>query len=220
MKALLLLAFPVFLLVTSCTAVRSKQLVGKTKVDLSQEDGEASLSAIAGEWVNIEGDVTPFVVTNAKEGQVRCGPVDDDDSFTMTLRKSGEHIFANFPPDEKGERVWLLMKARGETEELIFWAPDVAIFRDLIAKGKIKGTNDPESKKDKNGKERKNQSPGAVIDDPGGEWVEKVVAGEFGVVFNWQDPLVLRKKVAGKDSPDSENGGEGTKGPVIPATDE
>ena len=121
------------------------------------------------------------------------------------LRTSGNDVFVNFPPDEDGERIWMLMRVQGEMNEIILWDPDTALFRDLIEKGKIKGTNDPESTIDENGEETKNRNPGAVIDDPTGEWVEKMIADEFGVVFDWKDPHVLRRNVVEDDAAPEEN---------------
>ncbi len=205
MKVLFLIALPIFLLVSGCSSVRSKQLVGKTKVDLTQSIGEVPLALIAGEWLDLDGDVISVIVTNAKEGELHCETVDndDDDPAKLTLRKSGDHVFVNYPPDEDGERDWFLMKIQGEMKGILLRRPDTAIFRELIAKGKIKGVNDPESKKDEDGNEFKNRRPGAVIDDPSGEWVEKMIAGEFGVVFDWQNPTVLRKKEAGAEASDT-----------------
>ena len=78
----------------------------------------------------------------------------------------------------------------------------------LIDEGKIKGTNDPETTMDAEGKEVKNNNPGAVIDDPEGEWVRKMVAGEFGVLMDWKHPHVLRRVVKTAEGEGEGNSGE------------
>ncbi|MDA0768152.1 MAG: hypothetical protein O3A87_11145 [Verrucomicrobia bacterium] len=96
--------------------------------------------------------------------------------------------------------------------ELIVWEPDMKLFRKLIAEGTIKGTNEPETRVDDGGKEVRNPTPGAVIDDPEGEWVKKMVAGEFGVLMAWRHPHVLGRVVKDEAGPGegAGAGGDGT----------
>ena len=71
--------------------------------------------------------------------------------------------------------------------------------------GEIKGTNDPETEIGPEGEEVTKQNPGAVIDDSEGLWVQKMIAGEFGVLVDWKNPKVLRRVV----KPGEEEGEEG-----------
>ena len=90
----------------------------------------------------------------------------DDDPTKVKLRRTDDYAFANFEMNEKGERTWMLMGADSDMNEIYLWTPDSKLFRKLIAEGKIKGTNDPKTKLDEEGKEVNVQNPGAVIDDP------------------------------------------------------
>ncbi len=196
MKALLIL-LPLLVCIISCSNIRSKQLVGAEPVDLTTEEGEADIS---GEWVDNEGEgIGRIKVTNAKKGEILFTPAkkkdeEQEEASKILIRSSEDYVFLNYEPDENGERQWYLLG--GGENELLIWTPNNDAFRKLITDGKIKGKNDPTTEKDAQGNDVQKKNAGAVIDDPKGEWVEKLVAGEFGVPFDWKSPTVLRKRVA------------------------
>ncbi len=202
MKALILF-LPVMFVLVSCGSVRCKQLIGKEPVDLSGEGGRD----LNGEWDDGDGGVGGRIkVINAAKGEIlwfepKQEGQKQEKPIKMFIRSTGDYTFLNVEPDENGERRWWLLG--GDENVIILWMPDAEAFRKLIAEGKIKGKNDPEPKpKQSNGSDGKKDEvpyfpadqPGAVIDDPKGEWVEKLVEGEFGVPFHWKEPLILRKK--------------------------
>lgn len=199
MKALVFL-LPLLLTLGACSNIRSKQPVGAEPIDLSQSIGEVQLASIAGEWVRHDGERSLVTIIDPKEGRIRYSSLEEDseeeEPVDLQLRRSGNHLFLNFEPDEDGERVWLLLKVQGDLNELLYWEPDRDCFRQLIAEGKIPGTNDPSTTTNEAGEEVEAKNPGAVINDPGGAWVEKMVAGEFGVLFDWMNPTVLRRSTA------------------------
>ncbi|MCP5538122.1 MAG: hypothetical protein H7A51_18060 [Akkermansiaceae bacterium] len=198
MKTLILLLPVLVAITTSCSNIRSKQLVGAEPVDLTAVGAQD----ISGEWINKDGEVIGRIeVTNATKGEILFTPAkkegeEQGEAAKISIRSSNDYVFLNYEPDEKGERRWYLLG--GGNNEFLIWSPDNDAFRKLIADGKIKGRNDPDTKKDAQGNEVEKQNAGAVIDDPQGEWVEKLAAGGFGVPFDWKNPMVLRKKVVAK----------------------
>jgi hypothetical protein len=193
MKALLLL-LPMVLVLAGCVNVRTKQLLGAESVDLSLPEESEGFSEIVGEWVDVDGVVALITVLDAEEGEVLYAPqTGDDDPTKVKLRRTDDYAFANFEMNEKGERTWMLMGADSDMNEIYLWTPDSKLFRKLIEEGKIKGTNDPKTKLDEEGKEVNVQNPGAVIDDPEGTWVAQMIAGELGVLVDWRHPRVLRR---------------------------
>ena len=139
-----------------------------------------------------------MTITDAQKGEILYASLEeedkDDEPVKLQLRRSEDHLFINFEPNEKGERVWLLFQAQASLTQLVYWQPDRERFRELIAAGEIKGVNDPEKVTNEKGELVDSKNPGAVIDDPNGDWVDKMVAAEFGVLFDWRNPSVLRKK--------------------------
>ena len=187
-------------LFVSCSNIRSKQLVGAEAVDLSELVGDGL--NIEGKWMNSDGEISVITFINKKKGEVLFGafqPAEDGEKPTkLFIRNSGDSYFVNFPKDEKGERGW--MRIGGNNNQIFLWEPDREAFRKLIAAGKIKGVNDVK-KEPKVGITE--LPPGAVIDDPKGEWVKKIIAGEFGVLFEWQQPIVFtRVRPAEKAKPE------------------
>ncbi len=202
MKALLIL-LPLLGILISCSNIRSKQLVGAEPVNLT-ELKEKGLN-IVGHWVDAEGDIGVISVIDAKKGIVQYGPKKDDgsESIKMWLRQTGDYYFANFEASKKGERAWLLLG--GNENQIFAWEPDRDAIRKLIAEGKIKGVNDPERKKEDGPQKLGTPEPGGVIDDPKGEWVTKMMTGEFGVIFEWREPRVLSRLLNPTDkAPESE----------------
>lgn len=194
MKTLLFLSF-LALCAASCSGVRSKQLVGAKPVDITPEDGGPGLE---GEWVDKEGKVIGSVkVTDARNGEILFMPRKEEgkkqgEDVKLRIRCTGDDVFLNSGPDGDGEFHWYLMKH--EAGQLIFWEPDNAAFRKLVAGGRIRGKNDPEYRKGPDGGRIRQMNPGTVVDDPEGAWVGKMVAGEFGMVYDWKNPIVLRLK--------------------------
>lgn len=192
-KHLALLLLP---LLAACSNIRSKQPVGQNPVDLSAPADEIAWPGIAGDWLNAEGKITKVKILDAGKGRVEFrGSGKDDEPQTVLLRRKGDAFFVNFADDE-GVYHWMMFKPNDDLSELVFWDPDRDKFRALIASGKIKGVNDPAEKKDATGKPVKNYTPGAVIDDASGAWVADMVAGKHGVLMDWKNPVVLRKKRA------------------------
>ena len=207
MKALWLL--PVILVLIGCVNVRTKHLLGAEPVDLSLPDESEEFSGIAGEWVDADGLVARVTVIDAEEGEILYAPqAEGDDPKKVTLRRTDDFAFANFETDEKGERIWMLAGTNSDMNEVYLWTPDSKRFRKLIAEGKIRGTNDPETKIDEEGKEEDVQNPGAVIDDPEGKWIARMIAGEFGVLVDWKHPLVFRRVVTETETEGGEDEAE------------
>ena len=107
------------------------------------------------------------------------------------IRMTEDHIFVNLNPEAAGEWPWMLMGVSG-MDQILLWAPDRELFRKLIAEGKIKGTNDPDTEINSAGEEVKKKNPGAVIDDPEGLCVKQMIEGQFGVIVNGRSPMVFR----------------------------
>ncbi|BDS06145.1 hypothetical protein NT6N_11850 [Oceaniferula spumae] len=190
----LILLLPIL---AACSNVRSKQPVGKNPVNLSVQADQIAWQSIAGDWVNADGEVTQVKIVDGKKGLVHFqGAGEDDQPQPVTFRQTGDTFFLNFTDQEGvGEYHWMMLKANNEMTELIFWDPDTEKFRELIAEKKIKGVNDPLEKRNEQGQLVKHYTPGALIDDPTGSWVTDMIAGKFGVLVDWKNPTVLRKKV-------------------------
>lgn len=189
MKSLFYL-LPLLGFFVSCSNIRSKQLVGAEPVNLAglKEKGWD----IAGRWTDSDGNTVEITVIDAKKGVVQYAPLKQGDSAPTQwmLRQSGDYYFANIWDEKSKESRWLMLGGNGN--QIFAWEADREAFRKLIAEGKIKGANDPEPKADAPPRKHK-QAPGAVIDDPKGEWVNKMIAGEFGVLVDWRHPRVLTR---------------------------
>ena len=177
----------------SCGEIRSIQPVGLEIVELSSKDSEPS---IAGTWS--VGDQTFIIkVSDPLKGElILLSP--DAEELKCTVRSTADHVFLNWKyADGTGDSYWRLIKINDEKDEIIVWLTDVDAFRKLITEGKIKGNNDPKPRRVKkvDGIDVVTfDQAGALINDPKGEWQKKMNAGEFGVLFFWKDPIVLRKK--------------------------
>jgi len=185
------LILPLFV---ACSNVRSKQPVGKVPIDFSVQADQIAWQSIAGDWLNADGEVTQIKIVDAKKGLLQFKSADGDgEPQSVTFRQTGDTFFLNISSDN-GEYHWMQLKGNDEMTELVLWEPDTEKFRKLITEKKIKGINDPLEKRNEQGQKIKNYTSGALIDDPSGTWITEMIAGKHGVMVDWKNPIVLRKK--------------------------
>jgi len=170
-------------LVTGCVEVRSLQPVGTTAVPIVADDW-------TGTWLSGDGAVQ-IVVDDERQGRLTVWMFDPEDreltSCQVLLRGFEPWTFGNlrcgtlWSGDAEAEleaapESWLWGRVLKGDGEITFWAPDGEAFRDLVRDSVLPGSVDDD---------------GNVTVALGEEQLAALVAGDYGVVLDWEDPLTL-----------------------------
>jgi hypothetical protein len=189
----------------ACDTVESTVPMGLEPATLSPEDWD-------GLWLTDEG-VLAITVTDESAGKLTVSALDQNsrsataphelETAEVTVRRSGDWLFANFPSDESPNWGWLRVKLEGD--RLIAWGPDAGAFRSLVSRGLLPGRIDDE------------RDPMMITLDPLTPAQDEMIrSGAEGVLMEWDSPRVLVRIHAPAAPPplpqDSSGGGVMTRG--------
>jgi hypothetical protein len=132
------------LLLSACSAVYSPVPMGEAPVAVEAEAWE-------GTWL-FDGDAVEITAIDPQQGKLRIMTIDGDEleSGVLHLRSSGDWTFASYLDEEDedpdsvdkdvdGQPRFLWGRIVIDNDRLIFWAPDVDKFRNLVEAGKLPG---------------------------------------------------------------------------------
>lgn len=170
-------------LLAGCVEVRSLQPVGTTAVPIVADEW-------TGTWLSGDGAVQ-IVVDDERQGRLTVWTFDAENreltSCQVLLRGFEPWTFGNLrcgtrwsgDPEAEPEAApeyWLWGRVLKGEGEITFWAPDGETFRGLVGDSVLPGSVDDD---------------GNVTVALGEEELAALVAGDYGVVLDWEDPLTL-----------------------------
>jgi len=169
----------ILIVLCGCNAVYSPRPIGEKPTNIQSKQDEWE-----GTWTHTDGAMTVKVV-DGSNGVLKVGWVQDDhgdlkyESADVYLRDSGGWTFASIKPQEETNQnryVW----ARVEKKErmAILWKPDANKFKTLVREGKIPGCADGSD---------------VVLGNLASNHLALITSETNGVLFNWDEPLVLFK---------------------------
>jgi hypothetical protein len=165
-----------------CDAVTSSAPIGSQAVPIDAKNWD-------GAWLGDAGEPVRFRVVDSANGILRMSEMEGDDSERrwkhsyLYLRTAAGHedwIFASMkddPDDEPPKYVWARVKKQGDY--LLVWRPDSTRFQALVEEGALPG--ELEDDRDIHLQE---------LDEEG---LALIIGEERGVLFEWDDPLILRR---------------------------
>ncbi len=169
------------LLLAGCNDVTALKPVGEKPALLKPEDCN-------GVWVDFAGDNDPLTlrVTDADKGEVELALLKKDDQGKYTadvlhgrVLGSDEWTFINLlDQDSKDGPRYLWCRVRLKNNLALIWVPDSSKIRKLVEGGKLPG------KIDGNNIRLGELTP---------ELLKDIREEKYGVLFVWDDPLVLHR---------------------------
>lgn len=189
MKNKLTISFAILVctLLCSCKTVTSKQPVGEKSVELDKATWNGS-------WTTADGDVIYTRVKDSIKGILETVTVSVSDSEintergTVQIRKSADWLWAS--AKSEGEENFAFGRINAPGDEIIIWIPKPAPFADRVRKGELPGVLD----KDSEGKEKGDVLLNALPT----QQIKAIEEGKWGEVFDWSQPIVLRRLKKGK----------------------
>lgn len=179
MKNVLLIG--VVALACGCTGVYSKMPVGKTPKNLAAEIEEWT-----GTW-DFNGSAITLAPVDPEKGALTAAWVEQGKTgfeFKMaeiTIRAAGNWTFVNMKESKPGQEThYIWGRIKKEKRFAVAWLPDTEKFKRLIQEGKLPGTAPT------------NNSP-AMLDALSPEQLALIIAGQEGVLFQWDNPLIFKK---------------------------
>ena len=98
-------------------------------------------------------------------------------TMDVEIRESDEWLFANTKDDDKSNE-YLWGRIKNEHGQILVWAPDIAAFRRLVEGGVLPG---------------KVARSSVVLENLKPEHLKILTSGERGILYRWDEPVVLRK---------------------------
>lgn len=163
-----------------CSEVTSPYPMGEKEVELTAEEWN-------GTWLTPEGGVFIVTVLESHQGLLEVTWIDEENEELILsrgsafVRESSKWVFLSLG-GESGEQVvveeylWFLLKKNGDA--LILWGPDTKKFARLVKDGLLPGTID---------------SGDVHLGDLDAKHYELIVSEQQGVLFEWDQPLILRR---------------------------
>lgn len=176
-RCLFVLCLLAFLGGWGCSVVTSERPIGD--IPFPVETGEWE-----GTWTAADGSPVVVRVENGNKGQLRLFWMEGDREMVLktadvTLRKAGAWHFANLREETKsGVPVYLFARVKREKGLLIIWLPRPERFARLIDERVLPGTVSREK---------------VHVGELGPEHVKVIASEDRGVLFDWENPLVLIK---------------------------
>jgi len=93
------------------------------------------------------------------------------------LRNSGEWIFASLQPPNSTDTKFIFFRLKKQDKMILAWAPNTEKFAELVRRGELPGSID----------DKGNVTLGSLRPTH----YQKITSGEYGVLFNWDNPLVF-----------------------------
>jgi len=174
-----LLSIGCLILLAACSSVYSTNPVGEKPVQLDSGQWD-------GNWLGADGVMT-IRVKDAEQGILQVAWIEDMEllQYQVQLLESGDWVFFNLrEEDDDDGYFWGRIKNDGDS--IILWDPDIKKFRALVTKGVLPG----EVKK--TGKNMEFFSD-VILGELTPAHLQVITSGDQGVLFNWDEPLLLIK---------------------------
>ena len=173
-----------FFLIAGCSSVYSINPVGEkpAQIDAALWDGN---------WLGADGVMTIKVI-DADGGILQVAWIEDMklEKYQVYLMESGNWLFFNLKDeDQEGDEEdpgYFWGRIKKDDNSITLWDPDISKFRALVTEGVLPG----EAKK--SGKDNEHDSD-VILGELTAEHLRIIVSEEKGVLFDWDDPLVLLK---------------------------
>lgn len=200
---LTMLACALLLGAVGCQSVTSYQPVGNEPATLDPAEWD-------GRWLMM-GNWVPVRVADAENGIIEFGPPEEAEEeeaqpLRMSIRRSGDWLFLNIsseeiekmegggdaeadPDEEKAPVTYLWGRVRNHQNQVTFWLPDFEKFRDLVEAGTLPG--------ELPGGE---QGDTVILKELTPEHLAMIIAGEHGVLFQWEEPIALCREAPADDA--------------------
>jgi len=165
----------------SCTSVTCKQPVGEKPVVLDKAKWNGS-------WANANGDVFYTRVKDAGQGLLELVSAAIEDSeikverATVRIRASAAWLWASMK-DEDDEN-FSFGRVTEPGQEILYWIPQPAPFAERVRKKQLPGV----VTKDSDGKDKD-----VLLEALSTEHIKAIEEGKWGEVFDWSQPVVLRR---------------------------
>ncbi len=167
-------------LLCGCSGVYTIKPVGEKPKDLTHEVADWE-----GVWFNGDGDTFKVKVDDPVRGVLQLASIEQKNNelrlktYTIYLRDSGDWCFASFKDeDTTGKTLYNWGRIARNGRQIICWAPDKDKFKALVSSGKLPGKIDKED---------------VTLGDLDSRRMELITSGSNGVLFRWDDPMVLTK---------------------------
>jgi len=156
--------------------------------------GEKPVQLDAGQW---DGDwrgndgVMKIKVKDSEAGILQVAWIEDMElqQFDVCLLESGGWQFFNLKDEDEDEEEsdgYYWGRISKNSNSIFLWDPDIKKFRSLVRDGTLPG----EARK--SGKDNEHESD-VVLGELTSEHLELITSEEKGVLFNWDEPMVLMK---------------------------
>lgn len=166
-------------LLTGCSSVSVPAPVGEKPHVLHAPDW-------AGTWLSDDGKAVSVVLSDASKGELRMFGLEINEgaaalmTYSIHVRESAGWLFASLR-DEGGQpnARYLWARLSRVDDVILIWAPEPKAFAALVREGKLKG--------------RVQDSGDVELEPMPAEALQALAAGAFGVPFEWDTPVVLRR---------------------------
>jgi len=163
-----------------CAPVYTSKPIGEKPKNLIHEVAEWE-----GTWINSKGDAYQVKVKDPANGVLQAAGIEEKENklelkeYTIHLRESGKWCFASSRVDEvKDKELYSWARISKEDRQVIFWAPDVNKFKELVKKGQLPG---------------KLEENAVLLGELGPKHMELITSGSNGVLLDWENPTVFTK---------------------------
>lgn len=175
-----------FLLLVSygCPAVYVEEPIGDQPVKLAAEDWN-------GTWITSDAALT-IVVQDSLNGVLRVAGIETTDdgelvlaTMTAYVREADGETLISLNEDEeaaKGRFYWGILVRKDD--QLVFFEPEAAKFRELIESGKLPGSS---------GCTDGSWSCDVYLGPLEPAHLTMIVSGEEGFLFDWHEPFILTR---------------------------
>jgi len=166
-----------FFLWSGCSEVYVRQPIGDAPRDITAERG-----LWEGTWLQDDRALT-VVAADAAKGVLRVSWVESDGkesackSADVYLRNCRDWTFASVRDKDKSTDLFLWGRVKLREHWILIWTP-ATTFRSLVEDGRLPGaiTGD-----------------GVVLESLTPEQLQAIVDSSFGVLFDWDEPVILTK---------------------------
>jgi hypothetical protein len=186
------LLFAVSLLAAGCKGVYATRPVGEKPAVIVARNWE-------GTWMNEDQDqVFRLSVRDAEKGILEVSDFQGeakkppDGVFEVFILQGGERLFASMKDCDHPERetyLWGQINKNGN--RILIWAPDHEKFKDLVEKGLLPG---------------KAEDDAVILGDLKPEHYAIISSDSSGVLYDWENPIVLIREVPRKPPPGGQAG--------------
>jgi hypothetical protein len=167
------------MLLTGCSAVYTPVPIGDKPVDI-----EASQDEWNGTWICDDAAITATVI-DGSNGVLRVGWIEENkgtlklETALVMLRSASDCIFANLKMEsDTNETRYIWARIKKTEREVVYWAPDVDKFAELVQNGTLPGCT---------GKYE------IVLGELSTNHLALITSKTNGILFDWEDPMVLIK---------------------------